>query len=244
MKKIHIYIFTISCLFVLATNYSYAQENTKEIDTIIPYQDKFGIRIGADLAKVTRTFLENDYQAFEIMGDYRIYKSYYLAAEIGNEDYSYTEPFLDANTQGSYIKIGGNYNFYDNWLDMQNELYIGFRYGFATFSQTLEQYQVYTSDSYFDDDIRVINKEYNGLTKSWVEFQLGIKTEILSNLFLSAHVQLKTSFGDNSLDGFENLYIPGFHRTYQDTSIGVGFGYGISYLIPISKKDRVQKVAN
>ncbi len=35
---------------------------------------------------------------------------------------------------------------------------------------------------------------------------------------------------------FDNLYIPGFNRTYDFSEFGAGFGYGISYLIPIYKK--------
>ncbi|MFO7719393.1 MAG: DUF6048 family protein, partial [Gillisia sp.] len=35
---------------------------------------------------------------------------------------------------------------------------------------------------------------------------------------------------------FDNLTIPGFNRTYDDSSFGVGYGYTISYLIPLYKK--------
>jgi len=243
MNKTPIYIFTISLLLLFPSTLI-AQEKRAVVDTLISYQEKFGIRAGLDFTKLARTLLDDDYQGLEAMGDYRVYKNYYLAAELGNEDYSYTEPDLAANTNGSYFKIGANYNAYDNWLGMQNELYVGVRYGFSTFSHTLEAYRVYTTDNYFPEDVRTVNREYNGLTKSWLELQMGIKAEIFNNLFLSVHVQLKNSFGENDLDGFENLYIPGFHRTYRDSSIGVGWGYGISYMIPIIKKDRVQEVSN
>ncbi|MBW2961346.1 DUF6048 family protein [Mesonia aestuariivivens] len=243
MKKTHIFIFIINFMVLFSVK-TYSQENNETIDTTFTYKDKYGIRFGVDFVKVTQSVLDDNYKGFEVMGDYRIYKNYYIAAELGNEDYSYSEPFLVANTSGSYLKAGGNYNFYDNWLGMQNELYAGVRIGFASFSHKLEKYKVYTSDDYFNDDIRVINKNYDNQSSTWVEFQLGIKTEIFNNLFLSAHIQLKNSFTSNELDGFENLYIPGFHRTYQDNSIGVGWGYGISYMIPVSKKERKQKVAN
>ncbi|GGZ59006.1 DUF6048 family protein [Mesonia mobilis] len=244
MNKIHIYIFSISFSLFSALGFSQEEEKENPIDTIIAYKDKYGIRAGVDFVKLARSFVDDDYQGFEIMGDYRIYKTYYLAAEIGNENYTYTEPFIEANTQGSYIKIGGNYNFYDNWLGMQNELYAGLRYGFANYNHTLERYRVYTSDNYFQDDVREVYRDYDGLTTSWAEFQLGMKVEVLNNLFLSAHVQLKVAIGDTELDDFESLYIPGFHRTYQDSNIGVGWGYGLSYMIPITKKDRKQEVAN
>jgi hypothetical protein len=36
-------------------------------------------------------------------------------------------------------------------------------------------------------------------------------------------------------ENFENLYIPGFNRTY-DGDFGVGFNYTVSYFIPIYKR--------
>jgi hypothetical protein len=40
---------------------------------------------------------------------------------------------------------------------------------------------------------------------------------------------------NNKPSGFDNLYIPGFNRTY-DGSFGVGFNYTVSYFIPLYKK--------
>ena len=39
-----------------------------------------------------------------------------------------------------------------------------------------------------------------------------------------------------SKNNIQNLHIPGFNKTYEGSSFGVGFGYKISYLIPIIKK--------
>ncbi|MDG2432409.1 DUF6048 family protein, partial [Flavobacterium sp.] len=36
-------------------------------------------------------------------------------------------------------------------------------------------------------------------------------------------------------DNFDNLYIPGFNKTYNG-SFGVGFNYTVSYFLPIYKK--------
>ena len=40
---------------------------------------------------------------------------------------------------------------------------------------------------------------------------------------------------------FENIYIPGFGRTYDSTKIGTGFSYTLSYLLPIYKKGPKKK---
>jgi hypothetical protein len=37
---------------------------------------------------------------------------------------------------------------------------------------------------------------------------------------------------------FDNLYIPGFHRTY-DGDFGVGFNYTVSYFLPIYKTKKI-----
>ena len=39
-------------------------------------------------------------------------------------------------------------------------------------------------------------------------------------------------------ENFENLYIPGFGRTFDSGNFGVGFGYNVSYLIPLYKKTK------
>ncbi|TXK71228.1 hypothetical protein FT993_10945 [Mesonia sp. HuA40] len=199
-------------------------------------QDKFGIRVGLDLAKITRSFLDDDYEGVEITTDYRIGKKLFLAGEIGNEKKVYDEDYLYGNTQGQYIKLGVNYNAYENWGNMQNEIYAGFRYGYANFTQQLDAFEIYNTDLFFPRDLRTVNREFKNLSAHWVEIQGGAKAEILNNLFLGIHLQLKVLLNQKEPDGFGNLYIPGFHRVNANSSIGVGYGYSLSYLIPITKK--------
>ena len=51
-------------------------------------------------------------------------------------------------------------------------------------------------------------------------------------------VQLKLLVSNTKPSGFDNLYIPGFNRTY-DGSFGVGFNYTVSYFIPLYKKKTI-----
>ena len=60
--------------------------------------------------------------------------------------------------------------------------------------------------------------------------------KISTNLFLSINLQLKNKFSEDVPENFNNLYIPGFNKTNDYSDFGVGFGYGVSYLIPIYKK--------
>ncbi len=230
------YFSSLLMILVLGISAS-AQQSAKAKDTV-QYREKYGIRAGVDLSKPLRSVLDDTYSGLEIVGDYRVYKNYYIAAELGTEERTFEGDNIQTFSSGSYIKVGGDYNAYENWLDMQNAIFVGLRYGFATFSQTLENYRIYTSSDYFGPDFREDNLENTGLTASWAEVMVGIKVEVLNNLFLSANVQLKRRIGQKTPANFDNLTIPGFGRTYDSSEFGAGFGYSISYLIPFYKKAR------
>lgn len=232
------YRYFSSFILLLLLGISVSAQQQAIAEDTVNYNEKYGIRVGIDLSKPLRTALDDNYSGFQILGDYRIYKNYYLAAELGTEKITFEGDNIKTTTNGSYIKLGGDYNAYENWLDMQNAIFVGVRYGFATFSQSLDQYRIYTSSNYFGADIREENIENTGLTASWAEIMIGIKVEVLNNLFLSANVQLKRRIGQNSPSNFDNLTIPGFGRTYDSSEFGAGFGYTISYLIPFYKKAR------
>ena len=170
------------------------------------------------------------------MVDYRLSHRFFIAAEYGFDQDNQTESNLIASTKGSYFKIGGDFNAYNNWVGMNNAIYVGLRYGFSTFDQNLEGYTIYTGDSTFPGTMVIDPSAYKGLTAHWAEFIFGIKTEILTNLFLSINLQLKNKFFEDVPENFNNLYIPGFNKTNDYSDFGVGFGYGVSYLIPIYKK--------
>lgn len=236
MKKtlIFIFIFSLSLCSVSGQESGKTQKNTRP-DSLV-YKEKYGLRIGTDVAKIAKTLYDENYTGFEIQGDYRFSENIYFAAEVGNENYDYNEAYLDLGTEGSYIKVGINYNTFKNVMGMQNELYVGFRYGFSTFTQKLYRYIIYSEDNYFPIDIREPNAEYSGLTAHFGQMQVGVKTEVFNNVFLSLYAQVNFQITSQQPDNFDNLYIPGFNRTHDSSKFGVGWGYSISYLIPFSSK--------
>lgn len=234
MKRKPILLFCISLFFsfgMLAQNEEKTQDSLANID-------RYGLRVGIDLAKPIRSFLEDGYTGFEIVGDFRVTKNFYAAAELGNESKDWTEPYVSSKTSGSYAKIGFDFNAYENWTGMNNAINLGLRYGFSTFKQELLSYRVYTSNPIFPSEIVYDPQTFSGLTAHWAEFIVGIKAEIAKNLFLSLNAQLKLNLSEGTPENFGNLYIPGFNRTYDYSKFGVGYGYTVSYMIPIFKKNR------
>jgi len=234
----------ISVLIILLSSVStFAQNEGKNKDAVrdtLKFQQKYGLRVGGDLGRLIRSAVDEDYTGFEILGDYRISKDLYIAGELGTEERTISTNFLDVTATGSYFKAGVDLNTYTNWLDMQNMIFIGGRVGFSAFSQTLNQFTVYdTNREFFNQPYTEFpNQEFEGLSAIWAELIAGIKAEMLTNLYMGLNVQLKFMVVQDEPAGFENLYVPGFNRTYDSGSIGIGFGYTLSYLIPIYKKDK------
>lgn len=240
MRKNHILTSTFSLVLLASFFCATAQETKPVSDTvavaIAPVKtDRYGIRIGADISRPARAFYDKDFKGIELVADYRLSKKIYAAAEVGTVDLRTEDDLLDFTTKGSYIKLGFDYNAYENWLDMENMIYTGIRYGFSSFSQNLNSYTIYDPDNYFDDVVVSPNKKFSGLSAHWVEVIGGIKAELFDNLFMGFSVRLNILLTDKKPENFDNLYIPGFNRTY-DGNFGVGFNYTLSYFIPLYKK--------
>lgn len=248
MKPQRTLILRISSLFsILFLNVSISAQNDT-IASVTPdttrVKLKYGLRLGGDFGKLIRSSIDDDYTGFEIQGDYRLKRDLYVAGEIGFEEKSTVTDYLDITSKGSYIKAGVDYNMYENWLDMDNMIYAGFRIGAASFSQDLNGFTVYNTDQYWAPQFTSNEGEsFSGLTAIWAEIILGIKVELLNNLYMGLNAQLKLKASETESNNFQNVYIPGFGKTYDSSGIGVGYSYFLSYRIPLYKKYKnVEKV--
>lgn len=214
-----------------------AQEAESEIGDSIVVKQKYGLRLGVDLSKITRSLTEKDFMGFEINGDYRLSKNLYIAGEIGSEKKTSTTNYLNSTAEGTYLKVGVDYNMYTNWAGMDNLIYSGMRIGITNFNQTLNSYTIYDTNSLTWGGNQVVsNNNFSALSSGWIEIILGVKTEVLNNLFLGFNLQIKGRVFETNINNFENIYIPGFGRTYDSGKFGMGFGYSISYLVPMYRK--------
>lgn len=227
-------------LFLLVFTSSFAQKLTNTTSSsskkdTTSYKTAYGLRLGLDLSKPGLSIIDKSYSGLEIVGDYRISKSWYVATELGYEKEITFEDFSQSTSKGSYIRLGVNYNAYNNWLDMNNEIYVGMRYGFALFDQTLNSYTPNVNNTYFPSNTIFTPATDTGLTAHWTELQLGIKAETFKNLFLGFSFSYKVGISIDDQENFKTLYAPGFNRVFESNT-GFGFNYTISYLIPIVNK--------
>lgn len=229
------FITSILCCFLLVDAFSQEEKKTEEKKDTIIYKTGYGFRLGADISKLALPIIDKSYKGLELVGDYRISKNWYIATELGYENEITYEDYTRSTSSGSYIRLGANYNAYQNWLDMNNEIYVGGRYGLAKFEQTLNNYTPNVNSRYFPSQTITTPKKTMGLTAHWFEFQLGVKAETLKNLFVGFSGSFKIGLNIENPDNFKTLYAPGFNRVYS-SGTGFGFNYTISYLIPFVKK--------
>lgn len=236
------YFISICLLFVFTESFSQEQKTdtipTKQIDSIT-YKTNYGLRLGLDISRPVLAAFSGDYSGFEIVGDYRIKKNLYIAAEVGYEEETHAEDYTNSTSKGNYIRLGINYNTYKNWLDMNNEIFVGYRYGFSLFDQTLNSYTPNVSDAengnYFPAIPNTTPITTTGLNAHWSELMLGLKVETFKNFYLSFSVSYKVLMSVKEPKGYKSLFAPGFNRIFESNT-GFGFNYTLSYLIPFSKK--------
>lgn len=240
--------FIISLVLALVVLPLAAQDKPIDLrpkDTVVRSQ-KYGLRVGIDLSRPIHSLYLNGYRGLELTGDYRLKERMYLAGELGNEKYPRHEDLYHFTTKGSYIKVGMDFNTYQNWYGEQNMIFVGGRIAFSTFGHTVTDAHIYDSNRYWSPDgfaqTAQPSVEYNSLTATWLEGVMGIKVELATNLFLGASVRLGLLITNKEPDNFGNLFIPGFNKVTEGARFGVGYNYGLSYLIPFYKKAKEKTV--
>lgn len=219
--------------------------DTQQKDTVV-YEQSYGLRVGIDLSRIIRSSLDDDYTGFELVGDYRLTNDLYLAAELGNENITRQEDLYEFNTTGSYLKLGIDRNTYANWYGEQNLIFYGGRLGFSTFNNTLNNYQIFDTNRYWNPGDFTTGSQtpekFNNRSATWIEAVFGTKAEVLPNIYLGASIRLGFLFTDAQNGRFPILYVPGFNKVTWDSKFGVGYNYSISYFLPFyKKKNKIKK---
>ena len=239
MKKKQIYLFIISIW--LSTNMLVSQTELNSSDSLV-IKDKIltinKLNIGLDLFKPIKSSSDGDNLNYEIVGDLQLTENLYLAGEYGIVDRIIEDENINFNSSGSFLRIGFNYNMFENWIGMDNSIYLGLRYATSNFSNKIINYTVRNQDSYFsnlvDNDFQTI--EYSGLSGNWIEIIAGLKVETFKNVYLGFSLRLNKLLSDSEPDNFDTLFIPGFNKVTDDNTFGSGFNYTLTYSIPLRKK--------
>lgn len=225
--------YIISLTILLAGITVSAQKTDKAKDTVA-YKDRYGLRVGLDVVLPFYTFFTDDNKGFEIVGDFRLTNRVYVASELGYRDHISQEDFYNFTTKGQYIKVGADYNAYKNWIGMENMIVVGFRYAFSTYNYDVNEYAI-NADPFVPPRTETDALTYENLNAQWVELVLGLKVEVLHNIYLGVSFRGNALISSKDPDNFMDLYVPGFGDVSFNNK-GFSFNYTLSYLIPIYRK--------
>lgn len=223
----------ISGLFLFMVCIGYGQ------DSIPKYTERYSLRFGIDMSKPIRSVVEDHYKGLELTADYRLTHTLYLAGEIGTEDKRVVSESLDFQTSGEYLKLGLDINLFRNWQGMENQLLTGFRLGTSTHKHQLHGYAVRQLNHFWQEQLYKPLKtpiEYNNLSAFWFELLVGVKAELLTNLYMGVSLRMNYLINDKEVDNFDNLYVPGFHRVPDVSPWGAGLNYTMMYQFPLYRK--------
>ncbi len=215
---------------LLSINLSAQQDSLQtSLDSLVPHKRQpVKIRIGFDAGKYIWARL-NDSESYDFYIDANFYKNYYLIFLTGYENHLTNSSLLTYHTTGNYYKLGIDYNIYENWLDMDNDITIGVRYAYAGFDYQLNSFRINQPEAVITPEINEVNKYFTNLSAHWLDFTAKIQAETFKNVYLGYAVSLKYLMSYSDPDDFEVLYIPGFFERNSYSNFGFGMQYFISY---------------
>lgn len=231
MKKACIWQFIIS-LFL--SNLLFAQLDNDSI-SVKKNGSELRLRIGIDIFQPIISHIDKDISGLEIVSDFQIKENLYISSEIGTLTRNQQSELINFKTSGSYIKIGGDFNMYKNWTGMNNQIYLGVRLANSLYKHNINNYVLFATEQVWDEN--VINTGYKtgeikDLNAQWIEFLVGLKVQVIRNIYMGFSLRLNRLINNTSIDDFGVLFIPGFNRVTDDNIFGSSFNYTISYSIP------------
>lgn len=223
--KILSFTFILSLLAIISLGQS---QPKKKVD---PEEKKYihmkGLRFGAD---VTRPFqylwTKGDRYGTEFSVDMELLPNLFPTFETGIEAMKIKTDFIDYVSNGSYSRIGIDYNLLNaDKVTDKDILYFGLRYGFTFARQEVNQYKI---DSYWGTETGSFGNQ--PFSAQWAEVLLGIKGEILHNLYMGWTIRGKIKMNTKDV-GMPPLYfIPGYGKA--EKGFNFDFTYSVYYNIP------------
>lgn len=186
-----------------------------------------GLRISTD---ITRPFqdlwIKGNRYGSEFSVDMELWPNLFPTFETGLDFMKLNTNYVNYKGSGSYSRLGMDYNVLqaENTND-KNIFVIGLRYGFALAKQ---QVNSYTIDSYWKPVTGNFGSQNYGA--HWAEFLIGMKGEVIRNIYLGWTIRGKVLVDKTNLKMPPVFFIPGYGKASH--SFNADFTYSISYNLP------------
>ena len=154
MKPQHTWVFYIS-IFIGTLTINGQESATAVLDPAdsldLKSKPPLSLRFGVDLFRIVRSQATKDFQGFEAVADFRISEDLYISAEVGNEQVTKQVEQVNFTTKGNYYKLGFDYNMFDNWKGMDNQIVLGLRLASSSHNQFLNSYMLLDRSPFWEE---------------------------------------------------------------------------------------------
>ena len=207
-------------MMLLSTVWCSAQDTIR-----YPINEMKGIRIGIDVSKFLLPFIyHHERMGFEATADKHIKGNFFATVETGwlNVDLNHEDFYYRQN--GMYGKLGTDYNLLKSRRPYSNDIvYAGVRYGLSVFNHQASR--VFIPGHFWDNAVGAIPK--NTMQAQWIELLLGVKAEVLKNLYTGMTFRIKFIVVSPKDEYSTPYMIPGFGN--GNSGFALGINYYVSY---------------
>ncbi len=222
-----IYKYTISILLCVFVLFAKAQDKKpQELKPAVPWWN--GMLVQVDVASPVASALSNGESfSMEAGAQLTIKKKYYPILEVG---YNNVKKLLVNNIGfdggGLFGRVGVDFNLLkqkENSKPTNNLFLAGVRLGMSNFNYDITNISII--DNYWGGNETLTYTNKNA-TKVWYEVVVGIRVEVLKNVYMGWTVRNKNQITSDTDGNISPWYIPGFGH---NTSNSWGFNYIIGY---------------
>lgn len=186
-----------------------------------------GISVGVDLSPLIIRIFDHERSGIAFNGRYSFTDKWFIAADAGFENTNFSKREFDYKTNGTFIKAGGEYNLFKvDEANNNDNILIGFRYGYAWQEHTCDRFTVI--DGYWGDYHGSLGT--NSVNSHWLEIVFGLRSEVLKNFYMGWSIRLKQLITSQHAGVLDPYTIPGFGKF--DNKTNLGFTYTLEYQIP------------
>lgn len=206
---------------------------------IIPIEKSYewvrGIRLGCDISRFGLPIIQKGRNAAEFSIDSELKRNFYPTFEAGFENSTLNNDRITYKSNGIYGRLGFDYNILKrDDPTSRNAFLVGIRYGFSASKQTTDWN---IEDNYWGKAPNGSSSDIMGT--HWMELAIGLKVEVLKNLFLGWSIRERILFSSTKVNNY-SYAIPGFGNGANRSNLGMN--YSIYYSIAIKNVKVIEKI--
>ena len=217
-----------SLLIVAAINNVFGQKiealsNTINLDTVKTNKTN-NIFVGIDASTPIQS-IYSDKSGLQGFVSYQFKQKWVAIAELGFEKNKFNENSWKVDVDGIYGKIGLNWFINQDPTNILNGFYVGGRFAYSSFNQTLNEFPI--RDIYSNTIVDYGNLPKSKVSSYWVEVVVGGRVELYKNLYADFSIHPAIYLGGKKQNNIDHLVIPGYGRNNGPFNLPLFFG--ISY---------------